>query len=213
MPRQTRKASSTFVYHWIVRGVNKKSLFHWPADYFHYLRLLEEYKRRFNIRVYHYCLMSNHTHLILHSKDLASLSSFSHYVQRCYAYFYKTRHKWEGQVFQRSFRSFPVEDDRYLLECGRYVERNPVQAGLAAKAEDYSYSSFAFYAFSKKDPIVDASPAYLGLSNSEATRNIVYSNYVNANREHEQSIGQQIAKLNSSLFADFGRSPEVATRT
>jgi len=213
MPRQRRQESSTLVYHWITRGIHKKNLFHGPRDYFCYLQLLEEYKKLFDILIFHYCLMSNHSHLILSAKNPAALSCFSHYIQRRYAYYYKARHNWEGQVFRRPFKSFPIENDRYLLECGRYVERNPVKAGLVAKAEDYHYSSFAFYAFSKGDPIVDASPAYLGLSESEKMRNLIYSNYVDVNREHEQSIGGQIVKLNASLFDQLGRGPELAIRT
>ena len=167
MPRQPRQESSSLIHHWITRGVNKKRIFHTPADYFCYLRLLSEYKKRFSIMIFHYCVMPNHCHVILSAKDITLLSQFSHYVQRSYAYYYQITHGWEGQVFQRSFKSYPIENDSYLLECGRYIERNPVRAKIVEKVGDYQYSSFSFYAYLKMEPLVDPSPAYLALSNSE----------------------------------------------
>ena len=137
MPRKPRQQSPTDVYHVINRGVNKKDLFHGPKDFLCYLGLVNEYKERLDIRIYHYCLMTNHAHMLVKSKDVGSLSQFMHFIQRRFAYYYCKTYQWTGQVFQRSFRSFPIDKESYFLECGRYIEKNPVRAAMVKSTEDY----------------------------------------------------------------------------
>ena len=93
MPRKKREESPTGVYHWIARGMNKKDLFHRQGDYERFRELILEYKTAFSIAIYHYCFMTNHVHLLVQSEDLQSLSLFSHYVQRRYAYYYCGKYK------------------------------------------------------------------------------------------------------------------------
>jgi putative transposase len=78
MPRKPRSQSATGTYHFIARGVNKKDLFHKKNDYDYYLALIAEYKVSLKIEIYHYCLMTNHTHFLLKTDELNSLSSFGH---------------------------------------------------------------------------------------------------------------------------------------
>ncbi len=186
MPRKPRETSSTEVYHFINRGVNKKNLFHMPKDYKFYLALLSEYSAKFKIQIFHYCLMSNHTHLLVRAKEMGNLSNFGHYVQRRYAYYYSKTHDWSGQVFRKRFISLPVKDDVYLLECGRYIERNPFQARVVNNPEDYLYSSYPFYAYQNPNPLITASPAYLDLSRDKNTRASTYRFYVSQIRTSER---------------------------
>ncbi len=137
MPRKPRKTSASGVYHFVTRGVNKKKLFHKDDDYRAYLLLVKEYADRFDVQTYHYCLMTNHIHLVLKSPDLEMLGKFAHFVQRRYAYYYCKTHRWSEQVFKRNYSSFPIESDAYLLECGRYVERNPLTAKLVGSPEEH----------------------------------------------------------------------------
>ena len=106
MPRKKRQGSPTGVYHWVVRGMNKKYLFHQPADYKRFGELVLEYKAIFRVAIYHYCFMTNHVHMLLQTELLGNLSKFSHYIQRRYAYYYCGKYKWTGSVFQRGYRSF-----------------------------------------------------------------------------------------------------------
>lgn len=130
--------------------------------------------------------MTNHTHLALKADELSALSTFGHFVQRRYAYYYCKTYRWSGQVFQGRYKSLPVEDDRYLLECGRYIERNPLKAGLAKEPTDYPYSSHTFYAQGLKNHLITPSPAYLGLDKSEDRRRALYSTYVCETRPQEE---------------------------
>lgn len=185
MPRKPRIVSSTEVYHFINRGINKKHLFHHDRDFKYYLSLLKEYSDSLKIKIFHYCLMTNHTHLLLQVDQMEKLSLFGHYIQRRYAHYYSKTHSWPGQVFRRPFLCKPVENDIYLLECGRYIERNPVRANIVQNPEDYPYSSYKFYAISQINPLIAPSPAYLDLAKHKNERAAVYRFYVLQPRDSE----------------------------
>ena len=194
MPRKKRIPSPTGVYHWINRGINRKHLFHFKDDHEYFLKLLKEHKTQFDIDIYHYCLMPNHIHLLLRADDIASLSRFSQYLQRRYAYYYCKNHKWKGQVFQRMYKSIAVDKDTYLLECGRYIERNPVRANLVKEPGQYTYSSYLFYAGQKENDILTPSPAYLGLAQNDYQRAELYRDYVSTSRPYEDILDVAILK-------------------
>ena len=188
MPRKRRLESPTGVYHWICRGIHKKDLFHRPTDFEFFKKLLAEYKEAFDIRIYHYCLMTNHVHLLIYSPALENMAKFSQLVQRRYAYRYCGAYRWVGSVFQRGYRSLPVGKDTYLLECGRYIERNPLKAGVANHPAEYPYSSFGFYGCGRSDDLLEPSPAYLGLADTEDERLAIYTEYVADNCLQEEMI-------------------------
>ncbi len=188
MPRKPRRESESGVYHFIARGVNKKKLFHRPEDYEFYRALLVEYKTALGIKIYHYCLMNNHVHLVLKAPDLSALSRFGHFIQRRYAYYYCKTYRWAEQVFRKRFLSLPIENDAYLLECGRYIERNPLEAKLVDQVEKYPYSSSSFYITGKADPLVSESPAFLSLSVDERERRRIYRFYVLQERIKEEGF-------------------------
>jgi len=192
MPRGSRAVSATGIYHWIARGVNQKTLFHRPDDYKRFLDLAGEYKAALRIKIYHYCLMGNHVHFLLLAADISALSSFSYYVLRRYAYHYCGAYAWKGQVFQRMYKSLPIENESYLLECGRYIEQNPLRAGLVDRPEDYPYSSFRFYAHANENGVLDESPAFLMLSEAMDERRRIYSDYINQARPYESILDEAL---------------------
>ncbi len=195
MPRKRREKSSTCVYHWIVRGMNKRSLFHGEDDYECFYDLLYEYKIEYAIQIYHYCMMTNHIHLLLRTSELKRLSGFSHYVQRRYAYYYSRAYKRTGSTFQRGYRSFPINKDSYLLECGRYIERNPIRAKVVERPEDYPYTSYRFYAMGEKDKLLTFSPAFLALSDQREQRKQIYADYVCQNRVQEEMMERGLLRV------------------
>lgn len=185
MPRKPREASTSGFYHLMARGVNKKKIFHREDDYEYYLKLLTEYSQRLGVQIYHYCLMPNHTHVVLWAENLVNLSRLAHYTHRRYAYYYCQAHQWSEQVFRRRFTSLPILRDSHLLECGRYVERNPVKAKIVDAPDKYPYSSYAFYAQSKSDPLLTRSPLYESLGQDETERMAAYRFYVCQERGSE----------------------------
>ncbi len=188
MPRKKRQESPFGIYHWICRGIHKKDLFHRPAEYQVFKDLLSEYKDTYEIKIYHYCLMKNHVHLLIYSPSLDNMAKFSQIVQRRYAYYYCGAHKWVGNVFQRGYRSTPLDKESYLLECGRYIERNPLRAKIVSNPSEYPYSSFSFYGMGTPDKLIEASPAYLGLAQNDNDRMATYSEYVSETRIQEEMI-------------------------
>ena len=192
MPRGPRQESSTGYYHWINRGVNRKKLFHRKEDFIAFTGLIREYKAILEVDLIHYCLMSNHIHLLIRTKNLNSLFRFSYYVQRRYAYYYCKTHKWSGQVFQRMYKSLPIDKDIYLLECGRYIERNPFRAKLVKSIDEWAYSSYSFYAYGNKNDLITESPLYERLATSSARRQILYQEYVNQERVYENIVDQAL---------------------
>jgi putative transposase len=192
MPRRSRQGSESGVYHFINRGINKNRLFHGPRDYERYLELMDEHRRDLGIKIYHYCLMSNHTHILLRSPDLHSLSRFGHYLQRRYAYYHHRAHPGPKQVFTKRFLSIPVEKDSYLLECGRYIERNPVRARLVEDPRNFDYSSYAFYALGRGERIITPNPLYEDMGWTHQERRARYKAYVSQARPYEAMVDQAI---------------------
>jgi putative transposase len=192
MPRGQRAESPTGYYHWINRGVNQKKLFHFKDDFKAFLDLVQEYKERFEIDLFHYCLMTNHIHLLIKTNDIQALFRFSYYVQRRYAYYYCKAHKWRGQVFQRMYKSLPIDKDTYLLECGRYIERNPLRAKLVKSVGEWPYSSYSFYATGQRNNLITVSPAYLEMASETPKRQSIYQEYVNQERVYENIVDQAL---------------------
>ena len=178
MARKPREESAAGIYHFVTRGVNKKQLFHQKEDYAYFLELVKEYIKKLDMQAYHYCLLTNHAHLVVSAPNLKALGQFGHFVHRRYAYYYCKTHNWSEQVFRRHFRSKPIADDAYLLECGRYIERNPVEAGLAQTPRDYPHSSYRFYAEGEDNPLLTESPLYSNFGNSPSERMAAYRMYV-----------------------------------
>ena len=197
MPRYPRQESATGVYHFINRGVNKKRLFHKRKDYRTYLDLLLEYKKRFGISIYHYCLMPNHTHIMLKADQAKDLSRFAHYFQRRYAYYYCNAYHWPEQVFRKRFISIPIETDAQFLECARYVERNPLSANLVKRPQDYPYTSYPRYAYNKANRLIDPSPLLEMLGKTTKERGRLWQFYIAQERAYEvpKTVRAELSKL------------------
>jgi len=132
--------------------------------------------------------MTNHTHLLLRAEELPLLSQFGHFVQRRYAYYYCKTYKWSEQLFRGRFVSLPIEKDTYLLECGRYIERNPLKTNLVQDLKDYSHSSYHFYAYDKPDGLITRTPLFTELAQTQKERAAAYRFYVTQARETEMKM-------------------------
>lgn len=185
MARKPRLVSSSGFYHLMCRGVNKKKLFHRPEDYEYFKALLLEHSQKLGICLFHYCFMTNHVHILVHAEQMKTLSQFGHFIQRRYAYYYCKTHAWSEQVFRNRFLSLPIEENSYLLECGRYIERNPLDAGLAKDPGDYAHSSYLYYAKQEDDPLLTEDPLYASMGGSDRERMAAYRFYVTQPREKE----------------------------
>ena len=144
MPRRPRQRSRTDCYHVIVRGLNKLAVFKDKREKIRILNLIRENFKEYNVKIYAYCIMSNHFHLLLQA-ELKDLSAFMAKVLASYAQYYNYRHKRIGYVFQDRFRSQCVEEESYFWNCVRYIHLNPVKAGICRDMEEYKCSSISEY--------------------------------------------------------------------
>lgn len=186
MPRKPRVLTEAGVYHVITRGNNRQDLFRREADYQTYLNLFEQMKKTYRFHLYHYCLMTNHTHLLMRFFDAEGFQKVMQRVNLIYARHYKKLYDSLGHVFHDRFKSLPIENDSYLLECGRYIERNPLKAGLAKDPCAYPWSSYAFYAEGRPNSLLTANPLYLDLGFSPEERRRQYREYVTSERAYEK---------------------------
>lgn len=99
-----------------------------------------------------------------------------------------------GHVYQNRYKSFLIEDDAYLLECGRYIERNPLRACIAGHPSMYYWSSYKFYANGKKDDIININPVYETLGNTGIERQKAYKEYVDQARPYEKILDSAMLK-------------------
>jgi len=143
MPRRLTGSSAGELFHVMNRGVRRSRLFHRPADYEAFLLVLREAAERIEMRLLAYVLMPNHWHLVLWPARDRLLSEYVGWASLTHAARWHRVHgsRGLGPVYQGRFRAVPVEAGEHLLTVLRYVERNPVRAGLVPRAEAWPYSS------------------------------------------------------------------------
>ena len=178
MPRTGRIIPLEAAMHIICRGNNKQNIFNQEKDKLCYYSLLRDLKRDNKITIFHYCLMDNHLHLIVWLNWQSKISRFMKQVNLSYFNYYKKTYGYAGHLWQGRFRSNIIDTDVYLLQCGKYIELNPVRAGIVNLPEEYRFSSYNYYTKGVSDQIVTSSPAYLGLAYSEEERRKQYVDFV-----------------------------------
>lgn len=131
-------------YHVISRGNERRAIFRGVDDYELFLRTLQDSSDRFDVLIHAYCLMPNHLHLLIQTKD----SNLSHFMKRLlgvYTIRFNRKHKRYGHLFQGRYKAYLVDQDSYFLQLSRYIHLNPVKAKLCESAEDYRWSSLRFF--------------------------------------------------------------------
>ena len=144
MPRQARKKSASGIYHIMMRGINRQTIFEDQDDYIKFLQTLKQYKEISEYQIYAYCLMGNHVHLLL-KVGKEPLEQVMRRICGSYVYWYNWKYHRIGNLFQDRFKSEAVDNDSYFLTVLRYIHQNPLKAGLVKSVEDYQWSSISEY--------------------------------------------------------------------
>ena len=150
MPRYARKKSESGIFHVMLRGINKQTIFEDDEDRERFVDTIERYKAISKYKVYGYCLMSNHIHLLLKETE-ETISNVIKRISSSYVYWYNWKYGRCGHLFQERYKSEIVENEAYLLTVLRYIHQNPVKAGLSINVQDYKWTSY--YEYIKK-PII-----------------------------------------------------------
>src|SRR5271166_3463026 len=142
MPRTARATEAGMVYHVLNRGNGRMRIFHKPEDFAAFERVLAEGLQRYPVELFTYCLMPNHWHLVVRPRTDKALGRWMGWVGVTYVRRYHEHYQSRGggHLYQGRFKSFPVEEDDYFLTLCRYVEANPLRAGLVERAEDWQWS-------------------------------------------------------------------------
>ena len=156
MPRGARDALGGYCYHVLNRGNGRRTVFRKDGDFAAFRKLLREAGERVDVRLLAYCLMPNHFHLALWPRRDGDLSAYMMWLTTAHVRRYHQHYHSSGHVWQGRYRSFPIQEDDHLLTVHRYIERNPVRAGLVKRAQDWLWSSAA--AVREDQPVLDAGP-------------------------------------------------------
>lgn len=157
MARIARVIVPGLPHHVTQRGNRRQQTFFHDDDYETYLDLMSEWCGKYQVQIWAYCLMPNHVHLIAVPETEEGLARAIGEAHRRYTRQINFRERWRGHLWQERFASFPM-DEKYLLAAVRYVEMNPVAAGLAALPGDYRWSSAAAHCAGKDDQLVKVKP-------------------------------------------------------
>lgn len=179
MGRSPRLFVPGLAHHIVQRGHNRNAVFIDDADYSFYLDNLIEWKTHYDVGVYAYCLMTNHVHLILVPRNQGD--SISRLMRRLSARQGRRVNRLEeriGTLWSGRFKSSVIDTDNYLLACLRYVELNPVRAGIVNQPEDYRWSSYAQRVGMCNNSWIDKDPVTELLGNTTAARCRAYTRFV-----------------------------------
>ena len=141
MARTARKKSISGFYHVMVRGIGKQVLFEEDNDYMRFLSTMKRYIDEHEIRIYAYCLMENHVHILL-CDPCDDMDVFMKKLEGSYAFYFNRKYERVGTLFQERYKSEAIDDNAYLLVVLRYILQNPKKAGINT-IEGYPWSSYA----------------------------------------------------------------------
>jgi len=216
MPRIRRLIPTNLPMHIMSRGNNKQVVFNNDSDKLRYYSLLSDFKGENYVDILHYCIMVNHVHLLVMPNERTTLGRFMKQVNLSYFCYFREMNDFCGHLWQGRFKSNIIDSESYLLQCGKYIELNPVRAGIVQHPQDYRFSSYNHYAVGTNDKLITANPAYLGLSESIYKRRNKYVEFA-INEEmsgllKQKFIGSQDFVQNLEETYDTNSAPRKSGR-
>lgn len=208
MTRIARLVVPGYPHHVTQRGNRRQQTFFIDSDYSAYMRFLSESCARSGTEIWAYCLMPNHVHLIAVPKLQDGLRGAIAEAHRRYTRMINLRYEWRGHLWQERFAS-SVMDEQHLLAAARYIELNPVRAGLVAGPQDYPYSSAAAHLAGSEDPLATVGPLLELVGNWQEFLSSTYTDEQKAELRRHQSSGRPlgddgfIAKLETLTGRDL----------
>jgi len=180
MPRMGRIVLPNYPHHVVQRGHNRQVVFATEQDYQRYIADLRELKDAFGVKVYAYCLMTNHVHLLLAPGE--AIAGLGQLMKALAARATRYRNRLEGRtgtLWESRYKSSVVESDAYLLACCRYIELNPVRARMVAEAGDYPWSSYQMRATDQANSDwLDIDPCFIALGDTPERRRVRYMEFM-----------------------------------
>src|SRR4030042_4368987 len=154
MPRIARIVGAGYPHHIVERGNNRERVFANPIDYEKYLSFLSKYSEEKEAAVLAYCLMPNHIHFLVRPSGEEALAKMMQGVTLCYSKYFNRENGRTGRLWESRYYSTVIDGDSYLWTVSKYIENNPMRAGIVKKPEDYPYSSAKAHILRKENPIL-----------------------------------------------------------
>lgn len=170
MPRKPRIVLPHHPVHIIQRGVNRAATFFTEDDYHFYLDALGKVSRCYSCAVHAYVLMTNHVHLLLSSRTETGISACMQSVGRRYVRYINHTYHRTGTLWEGRYKSSLIQDDNYYFICSRYIELNPVRAGMVDHPGDYPWSSYRCNARNEPETLITPYNLYEALGKTESER-------------------------------------------
>ncbi|MES2932624.1 MAG: transposase [Pseudomonadota bacterium] len=203
MARLPRLVVPSHPHHVLQRGHDRQPVFRDTADYAAYLEWLREAAKLYRVAIHAYVLMPNHIHLLVSPSDGDGLGRMMQWIGRFYVPYFNHKYGRVGTLWEGRFKASVLETEQYCMACCRYIELNPVRAGLTASPEEYPWSSYMHHAGIAVNSLIVDHPQYWALGNTPFEREAVYRALV------EQGISQDALKmLNQSLLKGWALGSE-----
>ena len=203
MTRRTRFQDPYYHYHVIVRCNNKEFRFETDEDFLCYLKILRLVQNKHRFSVFNYVLMHSHVHLFIQPSPKFFLSKSMQLLNWKFANIYNQAKSRKGHLWLERYTSIPVQTGKYALTLMRYIDRNPVLAGIVNKPEDWNWSGYRYYSLGEKNDIIQPHPNYLGLSNDTKTRQKIYTEFVEKITPEDEQNNLPLSKgpfIGSKIF-------------
>ena len=154
MPRGPRILPSAAMLHLICRGNNGMRVFRNRNDFTQFALTLKRFTKESSLFIHHYVLMHTHVHLLAWCEDTSGMAQLIKAMNLSYHYYYARKYRYRGHLWHSRYRSVVIEDEPHWLQCGRYIELNPVFAGMRRFPDDFPWSSYHYYAHGKYDALM-----------------------------------------------------------
>lgn len=204
MARSLRVQFEGAVYHLVVRANNRQPLFRDKQDRQHYLELLSRYQGQFGFRIYCYFLISRQVHLLIETPK-GNVSKIMQCLGTSYTSYFNRRHKRRGTLFEGRYKSYLIDNERYLPEVTRYIHRNYFSPGLSTnKRRDYPWSSYRIYLGRKASDLVETGAVLGRFGHALSEQRSRYQKFVEDGnlRESRYPRGLSSLLMNPSRFAE-----------
>ena len=204
MPRRARLSIPGIPWHIIQRGNNRSVCFYAEEDYQLYLHYLEELATKFGCAIHAYVLMTNHVHLLLTPQRADSVALLMKHLGQRYVQYINHTYQRSGTLWEGRFRSCLTQAEDYVLACYRYIELNPVRAGMVLRPQDYRWSSYHANALGKASRFIVPHEQYLRLGRNDADRQEAYRALFKTHLD-EELVGQIRSATNGNYALGSAR--------
>lgn len=188
MARLPRLVIPNQPHHVMQRGNDRQLIFRDANDFRAFLDWLREAAKQFKVSIHAYALMSNHLHLLVSPTDQEGLGRMMQWIGRHYVPYFNRKYARAGTLWQGRYKATVIDSEPYFMTCSRYIELNPVSAGLAATPDEYPWTSYAHHVGAKLDPLITDHPLYWALGNTPFEREAAYKALIEQALTSEEAL-------------------------